>query len=155
MNVNVIRCLWMGCAVEFLRVHHLLVDFERNERGYGFKFVTLTIVKYWANFLLMADSGCTNTICAIRSLCWASHWMHEMLAFWHRWYKLRSDDFNGTMMTMVPDFWLRAGNWNNKLLPVSVPIMTKMRLLLLIMASSADFCNPRRQIAIAISRRYC
>jgi len=43
---------------------------------------------------------------------------------------------------VVPNFWLCAGNRNNKLLPAPAPIMTKIELSFLIMAFNAGFAIP-------------
>ncbi|KAG9241065.1 hypothetical protein BJ878DRAFT_428922 [Calycina marina] len=63
----------------------------------------------------------------------------DIPALIHLSCKLRSNVFNGTTTTVVPDFWLWAGNWNNKLLPAPVPMITTTGLtfcMILVMASS-------------------
>ncbi|PVH68980.1 hypothetical protein DL98DRAFT_440045, partial [Cadophora sp. DSE1049] len=47
-----------------------------------------------------------------------------------------------TTTTVIPDFWLCAGNWNNELFPAPVPITTNTGLTLAMMARNASSCFP-------------
>lgn len=84
-----------------------------------------------------------HLLAPIRSGRLASHIILDILALQHLSCKSCSNIFNGATTKVVPDFWLRADHWNNKLLGAPQPMTINTGPTLLLVTFNACSYLPR------------